>query len=349
MIGSPRFRSTRRLATVAGVVVAATIVPAAAHARTITIGPSLINPYAVGVTFLSPSVTVANSALAEPEAQAVSPVDGVILRWRLTAQGAADPYALRVLHPTGSGAYTGGAASVTKLASTTSIQTFATELPIKAGDAIGIDMPKTNPTLKAAAVPGGADPYWSPLLDVGTTAPPTGVASGLEFGFNADVQPAPRVVLVSPSSGPIAGGTAVTIAGSDFTGVKEVKFGSVPASSFKVESESEITAVAPAAGAGSVDVSVTTIAGASPSKAGDRFTYEAPAVPAPPTPAPLVQCIVPKLTGKSLKAGRKALGAAHCKVGKVTRGKGKAAKIVKQSPKAGTAKPDGSAVNVTLG
>ena len=47
----------------------------------------------------------------------------------------------------------------------------------------------------------------------------------------------------------------------------------------------------------------------------DRFEYEA--------------CVVPKLKGKTLKAARKALKKADCKLGKV-KGKGK---VVSQNPK----------------
>ncbi|MET0559094.1 MAG: PASTA domain-containing protein [Solirubrobacterales bacterium] len=147
----------------------------------------------------------------------------------------------------------------------------------------------------------------------------------------------------------------MTIAGSDFAGVKEVRFGSLPASSFKVISEAEITAVAPAvASAGPTDVSVTTVAGKSPSVGGDRFAYEAPptqAAPPPPAsqPAAPATCLVPKLTGKKLKGARKALAAAKCKLGKVTRTSRKASKVAGQSPKPGATKTAGAAVNVSLG
>jgi hypothetical protein len=347
-----RLLAPRRLGVaVSTAVVVALLTPAAATAQTITVGSSLLNQYTVPVTFLLPSLTVGNTALSDPEATATSPVDGVILRWRLTAQSAADSFALRVLHPTGTGSYTGAGTSVSRVASTTATETFATDLPIQAGDAIGLDSLKNTPVVKAASIASAKAEYWSASLGEGVTAAPTPL-SGFEFGFNADVQPAPRVVLVSPSSGPVGGGTKVTIAGSDFAGVKEVKFGSIPATSFTVESEAEITAVAPAAAsAGPVDVSVTTVAGASPSASGDRFTYEAAPAPAPaPLPAaPAPTCRVPKLAGKKLKGARKALAQANCKLGKVTRARRKATKVAGQSPKAGTAKPAGSSVNVSLG
>jgi beta-lactam-binding protein with PASTA domain len=65
-------------------------------------------------------------------------------------------------------------------------------------------------------------------------------------------------------------------------------------------------------------------------------------------PAP---CVVPKLRGKELKAARKRIKAADCKLGKVTRKGtvGRGAKVVKQTPKAGTVRAAGSKVDVVLG
>jgi hypothetical protein len=60
---------------------------------------------------------------------------------------------------------------------------------------------------------------------------------------------------VDPGSGPEAGGTSVTITGQCFTGATGVLFGTTPATSFTVVSDTEITAVAPA-GTGTVDVTV---------------------------------------------------------------------------------------------
>jgi hypothetical protein len=82
----------------------------------------------------------------------------------------------------------------------------------------------------------------------------------------------PTVTSVSPTTGPAAGGTSVTITGTNFTAVTAVKFGSANATSFKVNSESSITAVSPA-GTGTVDVTVTTPGGTSATSAADQFTY----------------------------------------------------------------------------
>ena len=79
---------------------------------------------------------------------------------------------------------------------------------------------------------------------------------------------------LSSLSGPVAGGTSVTITGTDFTGATAVDFGTTAATSFVVNSDTQITAVIPA-GTGTVDVSVTTPSGDSATGASDQYTYVA--------------------------------------------------------------------------
>jgi hypothetical protein len=84
----------------------------------------------------------------------------------------------------------------------------------------------------------------------------------------------PTVTAVSPSTGPVAGGTSVTITGANFTGATAVMFGTTATSSFTVNSATNITAIAPA-GSGTVDVTVTTAGGTSATSAADQYTYVA--------------------------------------------------------------------------
>ena len=83
---------------------------------------------------------------------------------------------------------------------------------------------------------------------------------------------APKVTSISPSSGPKAGGTSVTINGTGFTGATTVRFGSVSAM-FALKSSTKIVAVAPAQAAGTRDIQVTTPGGVSATSSADRFTY----------------------------------------------------------------------------
>jgi hypothetical protein len=83
----------------------------------------------------------------------------------------------------------------------------------------------------------------------------------------------PTVTGVSPTSGPLAGGTSVKIAGTSFTGATAVKFGSTNATSFKVNSATSITATLPPEGAATVDITVTTENGTSAPSALVAFTF----------------------------------------------------------------------------
>ena len=56
----------------------------------------------------------------------------------------------------------------------------------------------------------------------------------------------PTVTGISPTSGPVAGGTTVTITGTGFTGATAVMFGTTGATSYTVVSATSITAVSPA-------------------------------------------------------------------------------------------------------
>ena len=101
--------------------------------------------------------------------------------------------------------------------------------------------------------------------------------AGDKFTFEAPASP-PTVTSVAPNKGTTAGGTAVTITGTNLTGATEVKFGSTAAASFEVKSATQIKATSPAHAAGQVDITVTTPGGTSATGAGDKFTFETPVV-----------------------------------------------------------------------
>jgi hypothetical protein len=102
---------------------------------------------------------------------------------------------------------------------------------------------------------------------------------------------------------------------------------------------------------------------ASTSSASSSFSYsnqvigfnvdvERPSIaPPPPLPPAAAQCTVPTLQGKKLKAAKKKIRAAGCKVGEVTKRKGTTAangRVVAQGPKAGKVVAAGTVVRVTL-
>jgi len=88
------------------------------------------------------------------------------------------------------------------------------------------------------------------------------------------VQSQPAVTSVRKNSGPSAGGTTVSIKGTSLQGASEVKFGTVDATSFAVNSAgSVVTASTPAEGAGPVDVTVIDPGGTSSTSPADVFTF----------------------------------------------------------------------------
>jgi hypothetical protein len=105
------------------------------------------------------------------------------------------------------------------------------------------------------------------------------IYSGLNSGtvFSLTFGPVPAVLSVSPATGPVAGGTVVTITGTGFTGATAVKFDTADATSYTVNSATQITATAPAGSAGTIDVRVTTPGGTSPATSADVYTYTGPA------------------------------------------------------------------------
>ncbi|HVU26033.1 MAG TPA: choice-of-anchor tandem repeat GloVer-containing protein [Opitutus sp.] len=91
------------------------------------------------------------------------------------------------------------------------------------------------------------------------------------FGTIFAYSDTPAVDSISPTTGTALGGTSVVITGSGFTGATAVKFGTVAATGFTVDSDTQITATSPA-GTGTVDVTVVRL-GTSPISPADEFTY----------------------------------------------------------------------------
>ena len=86
---------------------------------------------------------------------------------------------------------------------------------------------------------------------------------------------APTVTAISPAAGPMAGGSQVTITGTNLAGATKVTFGSVAVTSFVSDTAGQLVVVSPKAAAGTVNVQVTTPSGTSAAVAADKFTYVA--------------------------------------------------------------------------
>ncbi len=107
-------------------------------------------------------------------------------------------------------------------------------------------------------------------VDITVTANGTS-ATGLSDRFT--YAPVPALGAITPAVGPLAGGTSVTLTGTNLGTVTAVKFGASDAASFYAESETRIIAVSPAGTPGAVDIVVTTGGGTTPITAANRFTY----------------------------------------------------------------------------
>jgi hypothetical protein len=84
----------------------------------------------------------------------------------------------------------------------------------------------------------------------------------------------PVITSISPGSGPVSGGTAVTIHGTGLAGATAVLFGGAKATGVTVLSDQLINAASPP-GDGTVSVTVTTPSGTSASGAASQFAYTA--------------------------------------------------------------------------
>jgi hypothetical protein len=351
-----------RALCVGAVLLIVCLVPASAGAAVVTVGPILGSSTADHHPECESALASCFFAQRSPAAAATIPVTGKIVTWRV--KGATGMVALRLRNGN-----TGGLGTVFESAEGGK-SVFPADLAVEAGQSIGVVL-APGAKIGAENQTGASFGNWSPPLEYGEARGPNEEAANVQLLLNVDVQPAPVITGVTPSSGPTDTDDTVTITGTDFKEVTGVTFGFLPAE-FQAVSETEIVAHTSYAFDGPVDVSVTARGGTGTAPA--AFTYVAPPPPTfpgvtpvttpdlpsippvdiPPTtfPKETPECHVPKLKGKTLKQAKPLLTAAHCKLGKVTKRKGvKAArgKVVASVPPAGAPARNGWPVKVTLG
>jgi len=114
------------------------------------------------------------------------------------------------------------------------------------------------------------------VVDITVTTPNGTSPANLSDQYTITA-PVPVVTSVSPSTGSYDGGDSVTVNGSGFVFATAVTFGTTPATSYVVNSDTSITVTSPAVTtAGVVDVTVTTAGGTSAIGPSDQFTYFIP-------------------------------------------------------------------------
>jgi hypothetical protein len=171
------------------IVLAALAAPATGSAST-TIGSSLVDPFFNGLNcnaFMT-GCTASNGPLMPVGSRASgglnSPINGIVVRWRLKSGPTPDVTSLRILRPGSSTTRSAAGTSTPETPTASSISTFDTRLPIAAGDTIGVD--SKGPPVASLAT---ADMrYWAPALpDNGAPAASSSFANA-ELLVNADIE-----------------------------------------------------------------------------------------------------------------------------------------------------------------
>ncbi|HWE67430.1 MAG TPA: IPT/TIG domain-containing protein [Acidimicrobiales bacterium] len=146
---------------------------------------------------------------------------------------------------------------------------FLTPSAVSFGGVAATGVTVVSPTEITAVTPPHPDGTVDVAVsDVNGTATATNA-----FTFTAVPAPTINVNGITPLFGPLAGGTTVTIMGTNLTGTSEVDFGANKATGVTVVNSGEVTAITPPALApGPVSVSLTTPGGSV--TAAQKFTYE---------------------------------------------------------------------------
>ncbi len=279
-------------------------------------------------------------SLASGASYSVPSPGGVITSWSTSAgPGSGQLFELKVFRPTGGGSYQVVAHDGPRALTPSTVNTFAVSIPVQSGDIVGDHVVAgSSDTACYFGTPNALDITGWSFADHadGTTFSLEETEGGTRSNISAALLPPPTLTALAPAKGSIKGGTAVVLTGTNLAEVKGVSFGATPAT-FAVNSESQITATAPASSSlAAVPVTVTTVAGTAST----------------PTTFQYLGCKVPNLGHKKLKAAKKALKKAGCKLGKAKltgEATTKTGKVEKQKPKRGKLLAPGSKVNVTLG
>jgi PASTA domain/IPT/TIG domain len=265
------------------------------------------------------------------------PTAGVLTSWSVKEGPGSGSLGMKVFRPLGAGSYLVVGHDGPRPLTPNALNTFPVSVPVQTGDIVGIALPASSAVSCAffTGLAGDVIGYNQGLAADGQTIAQEESFNEYRLNVEATLLPPPTISSITPASGSIKG-ARVVIGGANFANVTGVSFGSVPAAGVTVNSEGQITATAPPSKTLSkVKVSVTTVAGTATSA--QLFAYKG--------------CKVPQLKGKKLKAAKKKLRKAGCKLGKAKKLHGataKTGKVVKQNPKPGKILAPGTKVKVTL-
>jgi hypothetical protein len=176
-------------------------------------------------------------------------------------------YASPTSPPTVSGVSPNSGSTAGATAVTITGTNFATGATVTFGGAAVTNVVVVSGTQITATTPAGSAGAVTVTVTVGGQ---TGSLANA-FTYASPTSP-PTVSGVSPNSGSTGGGTAVTIAGTNFAAGAAVTFGGTAATNVAVVSGTEITAMTPAGSAEAVTVTVTN-PGAQSGSLANGFTY----------------------------------------------------------------------------
>jgi hypothetical protein len=179
----------RREVTLLTLAAVAMLCSASSAGASVTIGSNLTTPATLNTNCDGATCTTANltlNAANQAPGGLTSPVNGVVTTWRASAGGSATDLSLRVLRPVAGLTYTGAGTSA-PASITFASSAIVTSLPIKIGDAIGLENRNSNNVL--GANPGAIQTYWRlPSLADGATLQGSS-QSGIETLVQATIEP----------------------------------------------------------------------------------------------------------------------------------------------------------------
>ena len=134
------------------------------------------------------------AAVTAPAGAYVSPINGIVVRWRFKSNGsgAGTPLNLRILHPGNTlGTFSGaGTSTAFPMPATPGTFTVDTRLPIQAGDRIGLNAIFNLINVTNGETPAATVGIWNPVLaDGGAALASTGSIATWDLLVNADVEP----------------------------------------------------------------------------------------------------------------------------------------------------------------
>jgi uncharacterized repeat protein (TIGR01451 family) len=165
--------------------VLAALGPAAAAQAVTTVGSDLTNAATQKVCATPCTAFTADGTTNAPSA--VAPFDGVVVRWRVKSGSAASGLALRALRRAGTNAYTAVGTTEQQSLTQAGTATFASRVPVKAGDIIGLD-DRTTSGAKIAAT-STTTAVWTFSAPIGSFSETPSKQPNLELLVNADIEP----------------------------------------------------------------------------------------------------------------------------------------------------------------